>query len=109
MSTALSATVKRPLRSGAIAAVALAGLVVGCSSGGDAAPVGESTRAADLANVTVPDAYTGLVLAPTGDPTFPFLGSDGKYHVAYDLQLVNATPVPATLDKIHVVETGAAR
>ncbi|MFM1722983.1 hypothetical protein ABEU20_001544 [Rhodococcus sp. PAM 2766] len=85
-------------------------LVVGCSSGGDAAPVSESsTRAADLANVTVPDAYTGLVLAPTGDPTFPFLGSDGKYHVAYDLQLANATPVPATLDKIDVVETGAAR
>ncbi|PTR21342.1 hypothetical protein C8K36_1151 [Rhodococcus sp. OK519] len=105
MGTALSATVKRPLRSGAIAAVALAVLAADCSSGGGETPASEtSTAAADLANVIVPEAYTGLVLAPIGDPTFPFLGSDGKYHVAYDLQLTNATPVPATLDKIDVVD-----
>ncbi|WP_146176532.1 hypothetical protein [Rhodococcus sp. OK519] len=96
---------KRPLRSGAIAAVALAVLAADCSSGGGETPASEtSTAAADLANVIVPEAYTGLVLAPIGDPTFPFLGSDGKYHVAYDLQLTNATPVPATLDKIDVVD-----
>ncbi|MBC2641578.1 MULTISPECIES: M23 family metallopeptidase [unclassified Rhodococcus (in: high G+C Gram-positive bacteria)] len=79
--------------------------VAGCSSGDDTSEAGpSSTAAGGTGSVTVPDAYTGLTLIPIGDPTFPFLGTDGKYHVAYDLQLTNATPVPATLDKLDVVD-----
>jgi len=37
-------------------------------------------------------------------PTFPFLGTDGKYHVAYDLELTNASRVPSTIDKVDVVD-----
>lgn len=108
MNTALPDTITRSIRSGAIAVVALSMLVAGCASGEstpDAATTnGVSTTAADPTNVTVPDAYTGLVFSPIGDPTFPFLGTDGQYHVAYDLQLTNATSVPATLDRIDVVD-----
>ncbi|HET9601951.1 MAG TPA: M23 family metallopeptidase [Acidimicrobiales bacterium] len=52
----------------------------------------------------MPDAYTPLTLVPVSSGTFPFLGTDGKYHVAYDLQLTNASRVPATLEKIDVVD-----
>lgn len=59
---------------------------------------------ADGPQVTVPDAYTPVLVSVLGQPTFPFLGSDGRYHVAYDLQLTNATNVPATLLKVEVVD-----
>jgi hypothetical protein len=51
----------------------------------------------------VPDNYTAIVVQSLSDPTFPFLGTDGKYHVAYDLELTNAGPAPATIDKLEVV------
>ncbi len=52
----------------------------------------------------MPDTFTSLVLVPLTTGTFPFLGSDQKYHVTYDLQLTNASQVPATLEKIDVVD-----
>jgi hypothetical protein len=55
-------------------------------------------------NVTVPDAYTPVLVSVLGQPTFPFLGTDGKYHVAYDLELTNASHVPATLQKVEIVD-----
>lgn len=52
----------------------------------------------------VPDAFTALILTPIGDPAFPFLGTDRKYHVTYDLQLTNASGVASTLAKLDVVD-----
>lgn len=49
-------------------------------------------------------AFTGLTLIPIGALTFPFPGTDQKYRVAYDLRLTNATNVPATLDRLDVVD-----
>ncbi|GAB10237.1 hypothetical protein GOARA_054_00130 [Gordonia araii NBRC 100433] len=43
-------------------------------------------------------------MSQLGAPTFPFKGSDGKYHIAYDLQLTNAATVPATIERIDVVD-----
>lgn len=57
-----------------------------------------------VAGVTVPDAYTPVLVSVLGEPTFPFLGTDGRYHLAYDLQLTNATSVPATLQKVEIVD-----
>jgi hypothetical protein len=57
-----------------------------------------------LEGVRVPDAFTAVVIQPLSKSTFPFLGSDGKYHVVYDLQLTNASPLPATIDKLEVVD-----
>jgi hypothetical protein len=54
--------------------------------------------------VTVPDAFTAVIVRPLSVSTFPFSGSDGKYHIVYDLELTNASRVPATLDKLDVVD-----
>jgi murein DD-endopeptidase MepM/ murein hydrolase activator NlpD len=57
-----------------------------------------------LAGVRVPDGFTAVGVQPIGDPTFPWLGSDGKYHIDYDVMVTNMTPIPATLDKVEVVD-----
>jgi hypothetical protein len=57
-----------------------------------------------LADVRVPDRFTAVGVQPIGDPTFPWLGSDGKYHIDYDVMVTNLTPIPATLHKVDVVD-----
>jgi len=57
-----------------------------------------------LSGVTVPDAYTPLTVEPISQPTFPFPGTDGKYHLAFDLQVTNATGAPASLTAVDVVD-----
>ena len=32
-----------------------------------------------------PDSYTAVTITPIPRSTFPFHGSDGKYHIAYDV------------------------
>ncbi|MEV0452995.1 M23 family metallopeptidase [Streptomyces sp. NPDC050600] len=54
--------------------------------------------------MSVPDAFTPVVVTPISEPTFPWLGTDQKYHVSYDLQLTNASRLPATLSKVQVVD-----
>lgn len=67
----------------------------------------ESATTDDQANVVVPDAYTSVVVDVSGAPTAPFEGTDGRFHVAYDLKLTNTSgAVPATLDKVVVVDGG---
>lgn len=63
----------------------------------------------DAEQFQVPDAFTSVVVQSLSAPTFPFLGTDGKYHVAYDLELTNASRVPATIDKLDVVSTAAPK
>lgn len=71
------------------------------SSSGNTSPTALAGQ--DRIGVTVPDNFTALTLTALGPGTFPFKGSDGRCHVAYDLQITNASSVPATLDKIDVV------
>jgi len=54
--------------------------------------------------ITVKDAYTSVMVQVTNPPTFPFPGTDGKFHVAYNLVLQNASPVPATIRRLDVVD-----
>jgi hypothetical protein len=77
-----------------------------CSSV-SASSTGDSVDDAKL--IQVPDAYTSVVVRSLSAPTFPFLGTDGKYHVAYDLELTNASRVPATIDKLDVVSAAAPK
>jgi hypothetical protein len=56
------------------------------------------------AGITVKDAFTSLMVQVTNPPTFPFAGSDGKFHVAYNVVLQNASRVPATIHKLEVVD-----
>ncbi len=54
--------------------------------------------------VTVPDSFSPVVVTPVSNSTFPWLGTDQKYHVCYDLQLTNASRLPATLSTVQVVD-----
>lgn len=85
-----------------VAVVAL--LAAGCSAttSTDATPAPPVTE--PVAGVTVPDAFTALTVNTIGGPPLPFPGTDGKFHVVYDLQLTNAAKIPATLDRIDVVD-----
>jgi biotin carboxyl carrier protein len=63
-----------------------------------------STTSGALVGVSVPDAFTPLTIQPISRSAFPFPGSDGKAHLAFDVQITNATAVPATLDAVDVVD-----
>ncbi len=80
-----------------LAVIGLTLIVAACTS---TAP----TNSGALAGVTVPDAYTPLTVQPISRPTFPFRGSDNKYHLAFDVQITNATGVRASLDAVDVVD-----
>jgi Peptidase family M23 len=56
------------------------------------------------AGITVKDAFTALLVQVANPPTFPFAGSDGKFHVAYNVVLQNASRVPATMRRLDVVD-----
>jgi hypothetical protein len=72
------------------------------AAGPTSAAAGDATAA-----IRVPDAFTAVTVQLLSDPTFPFKGTDGKYHVAYDLELTNASPLPATIDKLDVVDASS--
>jgi hypothetical protein len=97
------------------AGCALILMLAGCgtaTSEGAARPVSVATRIPrhddgrhnPLEGVRVPDAFTSVVVHPLSTSAFPFLGSDGRYHVAYDLELTNASRVPATVARLDVVD-----
>jgi hypothetical protein len=70
------------------------------------APASSDELSSALARIEVEDAYTAVVIRSVSAPTFPFQRSDGRYHVAYDLTLTNASRVPATVDRVDVVRAG---
>jgi hypothetical protein len=67
-------------------------------------PTNPPERADPLAGITVPDAFTPLTVNAISRPTFPFPGSDDKYHLAFDMQVTNSTAAPATLTGVDVVD-----
>ena len=52
---------------------------------------------------SAPEQFTPLVAAPLNTNTRPFLGTDGRVHIVYELVLTNASATPATLKKIEVL------
>lgn len=58
-----------------------------------------STRAADV--------FTPVVVTPMGLRHAAVLGTDGLYHLVYELELTNAKPAPATLQRIDVLDAAA--
>ncbi|MCR2825876.1 M23 family metallopeptidase [Microbacterium sp. zg.Y909] len=85
-----------------VAAVAL--LSAGCSATPPADAPTAPSAAGSVSDVTVPDAFTAVTVETIGAPPLPFPGTDGRFHVVYDLQLTNATKIPATLGQIDVVD-----
>jgi hypothetical protein len=50
------------------------------------------------------DQFTPVLVSPLNPNAGAFLGTDGKQHVVYELELLNANPTPATLEKIEVLD-----
>ena len=110
----------RARRMGLVAVAAVLFAAAGCSSdsttastttASNAAATSPAATQAPIAGATdglrVPDNFTAVAVRPLSTPTFPFKGSDGKYHVVYDLELTNATQLPATIDKLDVVDASS--
>jgi hypothetical protein len=49
------------------------------------------------------DQFTPLVVSALTNNSRPFLGTDGRLHIVYELVLINTSPTPATLKKIEVL------
>ena len=49
------------------------------------------------------DVFTPVIASTLSSEANPVLGTDGAYHVVYELQLTNTKSVPATLQKIEVL------
>jgi hypothetical protein len=53
------------------------------------------------------DDWTPLVAAPLTANSRAFPGTDGKWHIVYELVLTNANVTPATVKKIEVVDASS--
>lgn len=51
-----------------------------------------------------PTVFTPVVGSVVASPAPPVLGTDGRYHVMYELELVNAKEAPATLQSVEVLD-----
>ena len=98
-----------------VALLAVAGLVLalgGAACGNQTAD--ESARGGNASGATKPKQPTGVGVEPQqftpvvastiGPETGPARGTDGRYHVAYELLLTNAKAVPATIQRIVVLD-----
>lgn len=75
-------------------------LVALCLALPAAAQTYESNQASE------PDQFTPVLASSLTHSTQPFLATDGKYHVDYELLVTNSKPTPATLKKIEVLDAG---
>lgn len=49
------------------------------------------------------DVFTPVIASTLSPEAYPIRGTDGVYHVVYELQLTNTKSVPATIQKIDVL------
>jgi hypothetical protein len=52
----------------------------------------------------LPDALTPVLVRTVAAIIAPVLGDDGRYYVVYELWLANAQAVPATIDRIEILD-----
>ena len=67
----------------------------------DAVREGRSTAVAEPAGRR--DELTPLITTALGPDPVPFLGTDDRYHLAYELSVLNASPRPATITELQTV------
>lgn len=79
-----------------MAILALA-LVPGCEGDG-------SDRDGSQVPTVQPQQFTPVIAETLGVETAPVKGTDGRFHVVYELRITNAKPVPATLQRIEVLD-----
>ena len=49
------------------------------------------------------DVFTPVIASTLSAEAYPILGTDGAYHVVYELQLTNTKSLPATIQKLEVL------
>ena len=52
------------------------------------------------------DAFTPVLIRPVAPNVAPVQGDDDRYHIVYELWLTNAKAVPATIERIEVLDAG---
>lgn len=91
-----------------LALVLVAGLVAaGCAASGPD-DTGGSPAAPVRPAAGDPPTFLPLVITPVPQPPSPVRGTDGHYHVVYELQVLNAGPRAATLTSVESVADGPA-
>ena len=81
------------------------------SSSGSGSATPSPTDAANSGGVaagyrTDTDELSPLVITALAPDPIPVTGTDGKVHVVYELQVLNASPLPATLVRLETLEGG---
>jgi hypothetical protein len=91
-------------------------LVSGCSGGGEppqagSVPVESSSchATARLSPLPDRDQISPLIVSGVAPDPIPARGTDGKYHVAYEIAVLNAAPRSATLTKVETLTGDAAQ
>ena len=70
----------------------------------DATPVASDALEAPFSAGGESDAWTPVLVSVVDDRLPRCAGSDGQYHVVYDLMLTNTGSEPATIDAITVID-----
>lgn len=52
----------------------------------------------------VKDAFTPVTISTVGPSTMPVQGTDGRWHVVYELELTNGKALPATVQEVSVLD-----
>ncbi len=52
------------------------------------------------------DVFSPLVITALAPEPIPVTGTDGKVHVVYELQVLNASPLPATITRVETLRGG---
>jgi hypothetical protein len=90
-----------------VAGIALAALLTaGCTSSSSPSnqALTPSPTKGDAGVWTLPDEFTAVLASFVGGDTASVKGSDGKFHVVYELWLTNGKAAPATIDKLEVLD-----
>ncbi|MCE4267292.1 M23 family metallopeptidase [Rhodococcus globerulus] len=100
------------MRRAPIVLVACAALLAACSSIDSTDSTTASTSTVDPRGGVPPgspldkDVATPLVINTLGPDPIPVTGTDGKVHVAYEIQLLNVTPRPVTITQVETLADG---
>jgi hypothetical protein len=93
------------------AALALALILTGCSNDNSATRLGPVSRAAMPAqqnetteNQRQEDAFTPVIVTLISGDTAAVRGTDGRYHVVYELMLTDTKQVPASIEAVEVLD-----
>jgi hypothetical protein len=96
----------------ALATTALAAWALAACTTGEPSPIPSTSSTSTPLQPSVPaaptgpEAFTPLVLTSLGQDPVPVTGSDRKTHLAYELQILNAAPRPATITTIETLSEG---